>query len=386
MARLVQFVDSAADEKAEPGAPATLRWSNVFALFGLFVVAFLVAAFAVRSVLPAYLETSHIRQNYRHYERYASRYDTVFLGSSRVQFQVDPATFDRVMKERGLESCSFNFGIAALNGFGVEFVLNQILALSDGSLQRVIVDLGDMRWKLKEGHAKTEQVIVRHDTANTWRYLQLIERVEKKQSKHFQSAERHLQAWLNHMTSVGKGSQWLKGWVFRTPPPVRAPSEYDRFEPLDRRLTGERSPRNVASTKAHERFLSDPEKFERQVSRLGRAVEKFDDKRKDEQLTDAERGLVERVVAAIRDAGAEPYVFVAPRGDLKGAFVLLAQDEGLVEHVLNYTDPERFESFYEVANHFDGAHLNERGAILFTERVARDIAEIESGEKKAPEE
>ncbi|MES2570644.1 MAG: hypothetical protein V4710_11400, partial [Verrucomicrobiota bacterium] len=55
-----------------------------------------------------------VSEKLAYFARHRDEYDTLFIGSSRVYRQIDPALFDQVTREAGVPTRSFNLGIDSM--------------------------------------------------------------------------------------------------------------------------------------------------------------------------------------------------------------------------------------------------------------------------------
>jgi len=102
----------------EPPAPhkPTGRKTVIRALTntGIGAAAFLITCLILRVVLPFPEIDDGVSQKFRFFAAHKDEFDTLFIGSSRVYFQISPAIFDRVTRASGLPTHSFNFGIGGM--------------------------------------------------------------------------------------------------------------------------------------------------------------------------------------------------------------------------------------------------------------------------------
>ncbi|PYL65067.1 MAG: hypothetical protein DMF20_09405 [Verrucomicrobia bacterium] len=77
------------------------------------LTAFLVTCIGLRAILPFPEIDGGVSQKFRFFAAHKDEFDTLFIGSSRIYFQISPAIFDRVTGESGLPTHSFNFGETA---------------------------------------------------------------------------------------------------------------------------------------------------------------------------------------------------------------------------------------------------------------------------------
>src|SRR5438132_13091512 len=89
--------------------------------------AFLITCVGLHAILPFPEIDDGVSQKFRFFAAHKDEFDTLFLGSSRVYFQISPAIFDRVTRASGLPTHSFNFDIGGMYLPETSYLLQQIL-------------------------------------------------------------------------------------------------------------------------------------------------------------------------------------------------------------------------------------------------------------------
>lgn len=103
-------------ERAAGTRTARRRWAWPVALL-VGVLSFALVSAVIGALTehgPRTWRISVLAQKLEHLHRHAADYDTLFLGSSRVHYGVDPALFDAEMARQGCHARSFNMGVQAL--------------------------------------------------------------------------------------------------------------------------------------------------------------------------------------------------------------------------------------------------------------------------------
>ena len=114
---------------------------------GIGAVAFLITCVGLRVVLPFPEIDGGVSQKFRFFAAHKDEFDTLFIGSSRVYFQISPAIFDRVTRESGLPTHSFNFGIGGMYLPETAYLLEQILKLKPRNLRWVFIEYDELQTK-----------------------------------------------------------------------------------------------------------------------------------------------------------------------------------------------------------------------------------------------
>jgi hypothetical protein len=68
------------------------------------VTAFLITCIGLRAILRFPEIDGGVSQKFRFFAAHKDEFDTLFIGSSRIYFQISPAVFDRVTRERAADA------------------------------------------------------------------------------------------------------------------------------------------------------------------------------------------------------------------------------------------------------------------------------------------
>ena len=109
--------------------------------------AFLLTCVGLRAILPFPEIDGGVSQKFRFFAAHKDEFDTLFIGSSRVYFQISPAIFDRVTRESGMPTHSFNFGIGGMYLPETAYLLEQILNLKPRNLRWVFIEYDEVQTK-----------------------------------------------------------------------------------------------------------------------------------------------------------------------------------------------------------------------------------------------
>src|SRR6201982_3506112 len=109
--------------------------------------AFLITCIGLHAVLPFPEIDDGVSQKFRFFSAHKDKFDTLFIGSSRIYFQISPAVFDRVARESALPTHSFNFGIGGMYLPESAYLLEQILNLKPRNLKWIFIEYDEMQTK-----------------------------------------------------------------------------------------------------------------------------------------------------------------------------------------------------------------------------------------------
>ena len=146
-------------------------------------------------------------------------------------------------------------------------------------------------------------------------------------------------------TNIGRSSEWLDHWL---------------------RVPGKKRPKSPkwVSTNGYEAGLDrvmagkELEQYEKQVDDF-RQVPVV-------EIRPEMRQAINDISAEVRAAGAEPIFVLAPTQDRRENIKALPVDAAY----FSFADPEKYPALYDAANRYDGWHLNEEGARIFTTHLA----------------
>lgn len=294
--------------------------------------------------------------------------DVVFVGTSRVDTDIDPRVVDEGLGAAGLPLRSFNLGVPALT-----VVEEQRLVVRLGSLgrpPRTVVVEPVLHANAELYNVSTDRVIASHDAAATRLQLDYVASTEARPLRKLRFASLHVLAFAYDGFNVGKGPRLLAG----------AP---DRDAPLDPGARGFGRPgAGLAPDDAHRTLMVSGEAF-----RMLRAASRFDSS--GASLSEAQTAVLRRVLQAVRGMGAVPILLLPPRFDWDAEDGRTVINRSAVHRflrtrarelpevpILRYDDPNQTPELYEPGLWFDSNHLNAEGARIFSERLGRDLTSL----------
>jgi hypothetical protein len=116
---------------------ADLRRGSAIFSFGVAAGSFLFVAWLLQNGLAAIGREprSHaLEHKWQEFECRADDCDVLFVGTSRVERNLDPAAFDEALREQGIAARSFNFGLPRMSILEAEAVLDRLRRDAAGRL------------------------------------------------------------------------------------------------------------------------------------------------------------------------------------------------------------------------------------------------------------
>lgn len=328
---------------------------NLVALAGGFAV----GAWFLSRAYPTF-DRSTILQKLTAFEQRRDEFDTLFLGSSRVHHQISPALFDRLTREAGMPTRSFNIGVDALFPPEDSYVAEQIFASRPKHLRWVFVEVSMFLPTFAEQSPEAPRSVYWHDWARTSMAVRYILNntkdfdwsKRKKRWKDWQaSIDRcvlHLQMFARNSSNFGRGaaglSDLLTGRKITFPKQGLGPDD-DGYVPILR-------PDGM--------YPNDLQHYQKAFAERVKKPVPY------ESLAPVGQENLDRIVKLIRHAGATPVFVLAPAVSP----IVFVPREPAKDLFLDFSDIHTWPELYRHENRADTGHLTKSGSELYTRYIA----------------
>jgi hypothetical protein len=338
---------------------------------GIGAATFLITCIILRVLLPFPEIGDGVSQKFRFFAAHKEEFDTLFLGSSRVYFQISPAIFDRVTRERGLPTHSFNFGIGGMYLPETSYLLEQILSLKPRNLKWVFIEYDELQTKWSPENQtsrralywvdlKRVSLLLRKLTDSGTNSIRLPNPAKLRDVVLRQKDEKDTRSLLAFY-----GTQFEKNYTNV----ARAADVLEHFLSRD---TKERRARYLGV--ASDGYVSRPNRmslhrvaaYERE---LAAAMAQTDAHPLSPYAEDAYRQCAQEV----RKIGALPIFLITPSTT---QINLATESAGLTGVVMAFNNPRNYPSLYRSSVRRDAQHLTKSGAEEFTRIVAMNFVEL----------
>ncbi|MCU0862279.1 MAG: hypothetical protein MUC36_00680 [Planctomycetes bacterium] len=310
---------------------------------------------------------SWARQKTEHVVRGRADYDTLFLGSSRLNFGLDPIAFDTKLNALGSPSKSFNLALSGHRQHDVSAVVSWLLANKPAGLRRVVIELHSFAQSVRAGDWMSDQELEMHMAGEflpRCRSILLSTAAWSDKLLQFRFVLAHSST---NVLRIGQATRILDDWLAlargeplpKTYPPQRR--GWSAIEELD-------LPHVHAD---HDNFVSGRVDC---AGYIGRMVENI--------CPDFLEGgfnlaSARAQAAALRAAGIEPTYVVMPSFSMSHFGRDGVNEFAREARVLQLDRPELHRPLYDLSLYFDASHFNTAGAALFSSYLAELIAECE---------
>ena len=346
---------------------ATAAWGLGFAL---------TAWLAGRSLPPAELPPV-VREKLTHLAGHGGEYDAIFLGSSRVEYHIMPAVFDREAAGHGVAVKSFNAGVAGMRPPEDGYLLDQILHRPHRRLRWVFIELS--AFSEVPYLAGTERVAYWHD----WERLILVSKCAANQFRavEFSGARRRRTPWADRMAACMKPlTQWLDHVRLFAGKAV----SLGRGATLAGRMVTPAAPdpdRTEDWLGAGWSYAGDDRQriSGDELARYEQAhAERFQTPSRKDSHDELSHEALEILLAKVARAGARPILIVPPTPTKKHYFPPPAREPHLT--IFDFSDVREYPELFKTENRQDIEHLNAAGAEVFSRILAQRFVEhVRSG-------
>lgn len=320
--------------------------------------------------LAPWPEDYGLRAKMAYFLEHKDEFNAVFIGSSRVARSMVPSVIDETMRAEGIDFHSFNLGIPAMESYEADHLLRAVVDAEPAKLKWIIVEADKWIVGTPEFGKFTHRSVHWHSLAETKNVVDFLGDREIPWLKHKLIVANHFLQWAWKWSSYGLGPDIVAALCM----PAKGPDKYQAdlterqgYRPLESETEAEFEERRKS-------FLAKPGEFENIVMHLSAFEEQT--RTKPESMQSFNPHAVKRQVELIREAGARP-IFIGPAtimGAIPPPWILY--ETGVIPNLLCYTQPKEYPMLFDADHYFDLNHLNEKGARLFSEMLAKDMARL----------
>jgi hypothetical protein len=347
----------------------------------LHVALFLVGLFGTSVWLCSVDEVpffSWVRSKLTHVEEHGGDYDTLFLGSSRMQYGVAPKLFDRRMAELGKPWKSFNFALPGLRQHDVDVMVRWLVAHKPSSLRRVVVELHTFHQSVRAGDWLSNQEIDMHQLGQfvpRCRSILTCKSPWNDKLAQFQFVFVHT---LVNTLRIGQGQRILDDKLRR----AKGQRIADAYDIADAGADFVERLNLPHVLRDHQTFVDQPEIFTKTIQ------QKIVDVAPQWIRGGFNLPSIRAQAELLRAAGIESFYVVMPT-----LYMDFPGREGVTEfardhHVLELDLPHLHRPLYEREQFYDASHLTRAGIAVFSPHLADQLAALDAlppGQRLAPQ-
>lgn len=296
----------------------------------------------------------------RYFEAHRDEFDTVLIGTSRIQYHISPAIFDATTAALGMPTRTFNLGLAGMHPPESFLLVERFLALKPSKLKWVFLEFEDVQAGWDTEQLGTRRLVHWHN----WRLTALAIRKAINRTGDdawYRSMLRlcstsvalHLKLFAQKLGNVGAVADLWDSFSRPRDAEAAAPElgpARDGYEPGKEAMSaGEAkvySDRLARAVKAKERRLIDP-------------------------YAEAE---YRKIAGSLRELGAVPVFLLPPNVEQNP--ISFRDPPTSPGPIIGFNDAQKYPTFYDPAMRSNRSHLSREGAEIFSRMVAEEFVSV----------
>ena len=347
------------------------------------VLAFGVGFAAVNQAMVALAplpEAAGLRAKVEFAREHLDEVDVLFVGSSATMYGLRPRVFEAELARLGHPGVrAYNLGVGGMGSFEAAQVLRSVLGEGSDRLGWVVYEEPIFDPRLWYPDVHNPRYVHWHDTRSTLDAIDAMPTAgpvpEHKRATYTADwlgrfdwrlalAREHIELWMMRSTALGRGPDILRE-LLEGPPPMEPDADALARESGWVDIGSDAAP---GVLKAHQQFLEQRGEWERRLESIPLA------EASPPMLADSyDMGSLEELLEDIRDVGAQPLLYVAPRG-LASPMMAALDLDGAAGEVLRFHLPDRYPELNDIELRWDFSHLNAEGAERWSRLFAREFA------------
>jgi hypothetical protein len=304
------------------------------------------------------------------------KYNTLFIGSSRIYRQVIPQVFDDSTAELGIKS--FNFGVNWLFAPESFYLLDQLEKMDDLNFRYVFVELSKIRsvdyHNLHTTRIKYWYTLSNYEFAVKAILFSNVSFLEKSFTILV-----HTISYADNLLNLGFVTEAFD-FRSRNKPPLNYKElgkNLDGFYPYGENNMTE-GEEGEPVNKRHDKFLSDTTVLSRRIKYSRSQFDKFKEspdmlEKYNQYYTDE----LNRLILNAQKKGTYLIFLISPRLDYKQYDEIIPIYHHILPgHAIEISDASRYPLLYQAKFSNDETHLNSEGAKIYTGFIAREFKKV----------
>jgi len=348
------------DDRPVGGRPILRALLSVLVFAGTLALCALGARSLFEALPGEFLDGDGPAQKLHRLEARGDEVQLLFLGSSRVYRQLNPAVFDARLAERGVSLVSYNLGLPGMRFHEQLYLAERLIEERPPALRWLLFELLDPDPELEEANLLSRRNIEWHTPGLTWFALRTTLESPRPLPRKLGLGREHLELCLLRSFNAGLGPaallDLLGGERLGDPTPRG-------YLPLDLDPT--------QTTAIHRR------RFQRDLAQNPRLLE---ERVQAIQQPGAPPGPLLAAemrswVARLEAAGIQPLFFLSPPADRNNSDWRALREQGVLPNLFAFDDPAQYPDFYlERSIRFDMNHMDRVGGSRLTRLLAEALA------------
>lgn len=335
-------------------------------LFIIKILLFITVIVSVNQVIlfvaPYWWGNNMLREKMPYFYENQDKYNTVFLGSSRIFRHVIPNTFDSFVNKRGYDMRSFNLGTAGAANPETFYILRKLLKQENLLINTIFVEIVH-NMPIDDINYHTSRVVYNMDIES------LISSYRIHRDSKFIKEKLHKRLFVTFAERLMLISymQDLISAIFDKP----SENEYTVNDGYLKK----------SSVSAREAFLKNPKVLDRRIKRIKQNFKKL--KSSKEYYNQSYLDYIKDLQILAKEKNVELIFVLTPRNHNRDCFFTFQHIDSNKKIDLNSVN--KYPKFYSEKYTYDVGHLNHKGAKLFSKVLAQEYVKMKRRERKKKE-
>jgi hypothetical protein len=296
------------------------------------------------------------------------KFNTIFIGSSRIYRHIDPELFDK--ETAAFNTKSFNMGSPALYPPESYFLYEQLLTERQLNLKYVIVELGDCQFR-DVRNLQTVQVKYWYTPAYYLFSLETIIDSHYKPGVKLEGMKYITVNYIEKLFCIGLFREIVK-YKDTKPAFIWLGEQGNGYLSFVEQMEKKMEIQELLKRK--EIFSNNTNRIVKMKRRIARMFNKFKDK---QAFNESHLKKINRLLALSEQKGVHLIFLLTPRLPVESYGELLPLYKEINDnHKIELADSSKYVEFYRPGTSFDHAHLNGEGTAIFTKRLAGEFTRL----------
>lgn len=346
----------------------------------LILIYFVISQIAVYT-LPFSWGNSRLNTKYQAYKEQESAYNMIMIGASTTYRHLDPKLFDAIVnsKDPALNIHSFNFGIPANRTPQSVYALDNLLKSKNENIKYIVLDLSELT-KMGVDNLHKKEMLYWYTWSNIGMIMKASWESEKGLANKIGVPALHAFSFAEKSLMIGMGGAYFEQQLGYNIEPLALGPDKNGFYSLDQEMKD--NPEGDLAVRYD--VLRTPDTIEYRTLKCQELFNKYHDSKKNYSKTIAKE--LNDVIAECEKQDITIIFMLSQRLGERYQYLLPLFNELPDKNKLSFADPSAYPELNDRENLFDLAHLNAKGAQIFTTIFAEKFLEkINAPEGIAPQ-
>lgn len=288
--------------------------------------------------------------------------NTLFLGSSMTNGDIDPHLYDSLMANYNQQTKSFNLGLHGLNLLESQYILEKLLTMQFANLKTVFLEVNDYLLFLNSANHRSTRIINYHDLKRTFIVCQAIWQTSYPIGLKLRLSRDRLNLFAKHILRTGELKHIYQSYSLQQKIFPDTLKNYNGY--------AEGGGRNNRFQNRNQFFRTHEGQQDYQVRLNGTHKQMLKSQKHYRQTQLAAIQILSNIISLCRSRGVNIVLINLPANGEKKFIIKNLELKQIDCPLIEMNVPAEYPELFAPENRFDHNHLNDAGAILATKIIA----------------